>query len=657
VLDLNATPVDIAYQTRSAGFLNYALRSYGFQSLQAYQEIGISHQGDLALSTVYLSTDQRPVRGMTSYTVNERETLRRLTAGDSFVQTGPLGSSAFIGGMSLQRTFALNPYLVTSPRIGFSGTAETPSTLEVYVNGALVRREKVAPGTFDLQNLRAGGGAGTATYVLRDVFGQEQRISVPFYVSGSVLSKGLQEYTYAVGAVRGSIGQESWDYKLPAFFGRHRIGLDRNITFSAHSEVSKDVICGGPGATALTPIGQVELELSASHEFAAKEGFALHASYAYVSGMISAGVRGQFLTDDYAIASTPSRVEHIVRELSVFASVPIKHRASLGGSASLMDYRHGSRIGRVDLSAGAPVWRTLSVSLSVGAFSTNLERPRWSAMAGMAYVFPKQHAVSGSTFAGENGVVGALSASRSPAPAGYDYGYRFSAQVGEQRSVMGSAQYQTPYARFSAGYQVFDSQLGTSQSYGLEAAGAVVVVPKVGFFATLPVYDSFGVIRMPGVPNVRGYVNNIEAGRTNRKGNLVVPNVLSYYGNRFSVAPEDVPMRYRLDEPELTIGPPLRGVAVAEFSVAEPHYYRGSITLRRGDKSEVPQFGDLRLTTPDGERGSPLGQSGEFEIEGLTPGTYQAVVESPTGVCQFQLVATSSSETIVELGEIPCLAL
>ena len=44
------------------------------------------------------------------------------------------------------------------PRL--SGAILTPSTLDVYVNGALLRREQIAPGAFEVRNLPVGSGVG-----------------------------------------------------------------------------------------------------------------------------------------------------------------------------------------------------------------------------------------------------------------------------------------------------------------------------------------------------------------------------------------------------------------------------------------------------------------------------------------------------------------
>ena len=45
------------------------------------------------------------------------------------------------------------------------GANATPSTMDVYVNGQLVSRQPLPPGSFQLQNLPVPVGSGTASVV------------------------------------------------------------------------------------------------------------------------------------------------------------------------------------------------------------------------------------------------------------------------------------------------------------------------------------------------------------------------------------------------------------------------------------------------------------------------------------------------------------
>ena len=661
-LNLGGLPGNVTYQNRTSGFFNYGAHLTDFDMLNVYQEAGASYDGNLAFSTMYISTEREPIRGLTNFTINERETRRRLVFGDSLVQTGSLGSSYLMGGATLSRTFELDPYAVRSPRIGYAGTTLVPALVDVYVNGALVRTEPIQPGSFELSNLKVAGGRGMATYVIRDVLGQEQRISIPFYISGSVLAKGFEEFTYSLGALRDRLGLHSWDYNRVAFMGTHRRGLTDRLTLGGRAEATERLISGGWSLTTLTPIGQIEVELAASQERNEGAGLATFASYSFLSRLFSAGGFGRLVSDRYATLNIAADGDRITRSLGVYQSTPIGKRVSLASRAQFTRNRDTGKTWQVSTSVGAPLIYQLNGSLSVDYSRYEEQEGQWNIFAGLSYAFAQQYFVSAQTrvLDAQKRVLDSdaaldLSVNKS-LPAGPGFGFRAGATLDEVQTANAQFQYQTSAGRYAAGVSMLDPGHGrpVERHYSVNAAGGIAVVPGVGLFATLPVADGFGVIRVPGVKNVRGYISNKEIGKTDRNGNLVVPNLLSYYGNRLSIAAENVPMRYSLGMTDQVIAPPQRGVAVADFHITLPHFYRGVAIIESHGKRVVPQFGQIRIQTENGELLSPLGTGGEFEFDGLAPGSHQAFIDYIDGTCEMQFEAPESEEPVIELGELVC---
>jgi len=122
--------------------------------------------------------------------------------GDSFAATTALGGSVILGGVGVTREFALDPYFVRQPLPRLSGAILSPSTLDVYVNGALVRQEAIAPGRFEVRNLPVTNGAGQVSYVVRDSFGRTQEYTSAYYGSPGLLAPGLSDYGYHLGLRR-----------------------------------------------------------------------------------------------------------------------------------------------------------------------------------------------------------------------------------------------------------------------------------------------------------------------------------------------------------------------------------------------------------------------------------------------------------------------
>ncbi|MEO8181809.1 MAG: hypothetical protein ABI895_23495, partial [Deltaproteobacteria bacterium] len=195
---------------------------------------------------------------------DDRAHLRSAVLGDSFLSAGALGGALTLGGLAWSRKYALDPYLVKLPRLGYTGSTLSPSTVDVYVNDTLVRRVAVDPGEFQLSNITPVTGAGTTRYVLRDAYGQEQRLESGYYSSAGVLAQGLSEYAYGIGLVRKDFGKRSFRYGGPAAMGRHRFGLTDHLTPGAHLEFDASLVNLGTELTLAGMFGEVELHAAAS---------------------------------------------------------------------------------------------------------------------------------------------------------------------------------------------------------------------------------------------------------------------------------------------------------------------------------------------------------------------------------------------------------
>src|SRR5206468_2039472 len=80
--------------------------------------------------------------------------------------------------------------------LNFSGAVSTPSTVDVYVNGQLLRRVPLPPGQFELKDLPVPAGTNNTRLVLRDAFGREREIGSQYYFASGLLKEGLHEFSY-----------------------------------------------------------------------------------------------------------------------------------------------------------------------------------------------------------------------------------------------------------------------------------------------------------------------------------------------------------------------------------------------------------------------------------------------------------------------------
>jgi outer membrane usher protein len=167
------------------------------------------------------------------------------------------------------------------------------------------------------------------------------------------------------------------------------------------------------------------------------------------------------------------------------------------------------------------------------------------------------------------------------------------------------------------------------------------------------VQEGFALMQVPGVEGVRGYLNNQEIGRTNGSGNLLVPALQPYYGNRLRIGDADVPIDYQIGAIEQVVATAIRSGAVVRFDVQRVTSVKGVVRVDVNGQPTVPAFGEL---TVDARLRSPLGADGQFWFSDLPVGVHAAQVEFREGTCRFELVVPRSASASVNLGTLSCAA-
>jgi outer membrane usher protein len=654
-LDLGVPrPAGILYRQDPSVFLNYGLQLIDFERELASLEGGLALDGGLLTSSVTRYPDGRWVRGLTSALYDHRPTLTRYTLGDRPVGLGVLGGSFVLGGLSASREFALDPYVLRSPGFSVSGILPTHASADIYVNGLLARRESLAPGPFALRNLPVPVGSGTIRLVLRDVFGREQVIVNPVYGTVGLLGSGLQDWSYGFGFQRRNLATDSADYHDAVVFGRHRVGLTDWLTAGMRLEGTEAVLSGGPELALRLPVGEARLDAAGSVD-EGRTGWAVSTAYTWQAPLLSLGTSLKLVSDSYATASQRATDDRARLEIGAFLGIPLGPRASATVSYALADFRSGgtqervSTLGNVRLSS--------RMSLVVGAAYTLSElqagqsgADRWETFATFTYFLGGSTTASASYHQQGRDRAGEVAVQKS-LPVGNGFGYQVRAGAGtDGERGGGQVQYQGPYGRYEASGEHVDGHSTTT----LGIAGAIVGIGG-RVFMTRPVDDSFAVIRVPGVASVRGYLENQEVGRTASAGDLFVPSVRPFIGNRFRIAEEDLPLDRSVETIDQIVATPFRGGAVVSISAKRLRALSGKILVEEGGRIEVPRFETLVVTSAEGRHESPLGREAEFYLENVPPGRSRAAIEYADGRrCSMPLDVPDVREPITDLGTLRC---
>ena len=321
-------PANLVYRRDTSSYLNYAVNWHTGNHADLFAESATSFRGASLYNTLS-ATDHSATRGLSSATIDRRQSMQRWTLGDSLAYSGALGGDAWIGGVSLSKEFSINPYYVRYPTLSLSTPIAVPSVMEVEVNGQVVSQQRVAPGRLDVRNLPLTLGRNDARIVVRDAFGQTRELSSTYYLTTTALAPGVHDYQYSLGFRRLGIGEKNWDYHAPVLLARHRIGLTNAMTAGGRVEAQPGhLLSGGPSFNFRVPFGEIEAAASVSRR-ESEWGKASVTAFNYSGRPISAGGSVMLASRQYATLTPNPPNEDPKVQASLYAS------AALGGPLSL----------------------------------------------------------------------------------------------------------------------------------------------------------------------------------------------------------------------------------------------------------------------------------------------------------------------------------
>ena len=658
---------NVRYPAPAGAFFNYNLTQShddlsGTGTNAAAGEFGW-RVGEVLLTGDAIATEDR-VTGVTRRTrlntsliQDRRDTLQRLVIGDFVsVPQSVLGSSLRLGGVSFSRRFDIDPYYVRFPGQIVSGTAALPSEIFIYSNGALVRRERVLPGAFDLQNLVSVTGLQVTEVVVRDVLGNEQRIVDPFYFSETLLREGLDEYTVDIGAERREFGTRSNNYGSVGFSGLYRRGMSDSLTLGARAESLGGRHNLGPTATLrLGTLGVLGSGIAYSSG-PLGGGAALNFAHSYQSQQASVSVALRFEDRAYARAAS-STIDARRYDFSVTAS-----RALTAGSG----------IGVAFTSTSpwvAPATRTASVTyrrrLTRDTYFSATARHTSGAGAGDEVLFTLTWNLDGplgqrplltaqAQRQGDRHVETLQVSGGNPDAGGPLYRLAAERQTDDfaSRTVL-NPMLQYNFRRASVRAEAFHDSLTHATRTEVGVQGGVAAVGGEWSLAR-PVRDSFAIVKVGDAEGVRIYANNQPLGRTGAGGTFFVPRLASYFENPVAVEDKDLPIDYTVPETRFIVSPALRSGVLLDFKARKVKAIAGKLVRREADA--VRAFGDADGSVSVEGKELPLvsARDGSFYIENVTPGRYRGEATRRGERCRFELRVPESSEIVVDLREVAC---
>jgi outer membrane usher protein len=644
-----ARPTNLGAVAGRGGFFEYDLLFVSGDELRtrldSLLEMGMFDQVGVLISGFRagdVANDERVfVRLDTTFTRDFPERRASLRLGDSLTEGGALGRPVRFGGIQWSTDFSTDPTFVTFPLPTIGGLAEQPSVAEVFLNNTRRVTEQVPPGPFAIENLPALTGAGEIQLKVTDLLGREQLVSQSYYVSSRLLRAGLSDYSYELGFERDQFNEASFDYGKPLAAVTHRYGITDGLTGEARVEGSqRQQTLGGGGSVLLGTWGLLSGGAAGSRHDG-EPGYHGFADYEYRANRFDVGLRSSYSSDGFRQLGLdeppPRRVDQASFGLNVYPF------GRLGMFLVNADMREGPN----QLSAAA----NYSVPIGPGAFLLNAVRtlqpePDFAIMATYSISLTPTRSVTNSVGWQDEGIRSRSQYSQGRGASDIGASYWLATETGrDPRLVDASFRYDASLAsgQVDATYQEGDKAMRASLDGALAYVdGHAGMTRQLG--------RAFGIVDMPGYPDVTVFVENREVGRTNDAGYLFLPRLNPYQENRVRIQAEDLPLTAQIDVEEKVAVPFDRSGVAVTFDVQDSRTALATLVDLKGEPLpaglELKGGADGKATAQVAERGfAYITTSGDQAVE------LQSVPGQPAFRCALPPIP---EEPMAQLGEIRC---
>ncbi len=632
----------------SGVFLNYDLlveqNPAGLRQ-SIFSELGAAVGPGVATSShAYLrfgETDQH-LRLDTTYTIDHPSDRASWRFGDTISRPGSLlGRPVRFGGLQYSTNFLTQPGLIITPMTTLGGQAALPSTVDLYVNNVMQSSRQVPPGPFSVSTAPIVAGDGEVSMRVRDIAGREEVISQRFYASTALLSPGLSDFSFESGFLRENFGRESNDYG--DFFGSasYRTGLTSALTAEGSLQLQQGglTLINGGVSSAFAGIGTVTMAQAYSHSDAG-DGSQTLLGFERRIGRHGFAMRTQFATENFRQVGVDT-AQIIHRLDTAFWGYRIEGLGSFSFSY-LSQQTYGNRAAEI-YSASFSTQRYACGTFVVSAMQSRGDNSQSSVY--FLWVLPFEREVSSNVMhlRGSNQQDQTIFQANKSMPPGEGVGYRLQAAINasQQAAVYG----QNRYGLGRLEVANLDGQTSARAS----VAGAVARLDDQ-WFLTPRISSSYGLVRMPGLNNVRVYVDNQLASRTNSDGYAFLPRLHPYVRNNVSIDQIDLPMDATIDSLTVRPVPAWRSGVVIDFPVRQQ--VSATLNLVLADDKPVPAGALIRLN--QSENIFAVGREGLTFVSGLEKEN-QLTVFWGSRRCQVLLPFTITEENVIpHLGEFIC---
>ena len=189
--------------------------------------------------------------------------------------------------------------------------------------------------------------------------------------------------------------------------------------------------------------------------------------------------------------------------------------------------------------------------------------------------------------------------------------------------------------------------------YTLNGSGSIAFINQ-SFYLSRPIYDSFALVKVGAIENVRVSNSSQEIGTTDKNGEVLIPNLISNYDNALSIDDQDIPVNYDISEVRKNVSTSYRGAGIISFDTAKLQGFGGLFTVTEKGVKKPAEYWGIEIKQQDKTVTAVIGKGGEFYLENLTSGQYAARLFLGDKECRFDIDIPASDAIMIDMGEVNC---
>ncbi|MHB9118768.1 MAG: fimbria/pilus outer membrane usher protein [Burkholderiales bacterium] len=232
----------------------------------------------------YIGDDSRPwQRGNTRLVHDLPDHRIRTALGDLSYPVEGFQSFQPMLGLTVARSFDLQPYRVSEPTGQMSFFLNSPSRVDIYVNDRKVQTLQLNSGPFNISDFPVVNGSNNVKLVITDATGRVEVRNVDIVSDANLLAAGLHKFAYNIGFISTAVNREKqYDFGQPVLSAFHRYGLTDNLTLGGNLQADQMQQMTGFDVTVGTGWGVLRADLAGSHLTNGASGFAWQTQYQIV---------------------------------------------------------------------------------------------------------------------------------------------------------------------------------------------------------------------------------------------------------------------------------------------------------------------------------------------------------------------------------------